>query len=119
DMLICRALGSPSAHAKLKGIDVKVAERVPGVVLVHVLQPEGYEINWQGDLLAVVAAETEAAAREGVSKIKLDLEELDVFVSDEDLEAAEKAGRTSAGGGKAVTEKEPGEDDDEDEFIEK
>lgn len=119
--LIARGLGSPHAHCRIKSIDVSAAEKSPGVAHVHVLDhaKPGSEIQWQGELLAIVAGETEAAAAEGVSKIKVEYELLDVFVNDADLAAAEKAGRTSKGGGKVQTEKEPGDDDDEEEFIEK
>ncbi len=127
-LLIARGLGCPHGHCRILDIDTTAAEKVPGVVHVHVLQkprvgddgkPIQPEIEWEGELLAVVSAETEAAAAEGVAKIKLDFEPLDVFVDDEDLAGAEKAGRTSKGGGKVQLENEPGEDDDEDEFAEK
>ena len=120
DQLIAVALGCPHAHCRIKSIDVSGAEKTKGVVHTHVFKHAlaGSEIQWQGELLAVVAAETEGAAREGVSKIKLELEELDVFVDAEDLAAATQAGRTGKGGGKVVTEREPGDEDDEDEFIE-
>jgi xanthine dehydrogenase YagR molybdenum-binding subunit len=118
-MLFCHALGSYSAHAKLKGIDISAAEKSPGVVHIHVLREPGYEIAWEGDLLAIVAAESDAQAVAAAQKIKLDLEELPVFTNDEDLAAAEKAERTAKGGGKVTTVKEPGDDDDEDEFVTK
>jgi len=120
-MLFCRALGCPHGHAVVKQIDTAAAEKVPGVVLVHVFPEKAkgdYEVHWEGELLAVVAAESEAAAAEGASKIKLKLEKLDIFVNEEDLEAAQEAGRTSKGGGKVVTENEPGDDEDEDAFLE-
>lgn len=127
-LLFARGLGCPHGHCRILDIDVTAAEKAPGVVHVHVLQkprvgddgkPIQPEIEWEGELLAIVAAETEAAAAEGVAKIKVDFEPLDVFVDDEDLEAAEKAKRTSKGGGKVQLEKEPGDDEDEDEFAEK
>ena len=129
NQLYAIGLGCPHAHCRIKSIDVSGAESTPGVVHVQVLdQAKPHEVDgkmqdavieWQGELLAVVAAESEAAAREGVSKIKLAVEQLDVFVDAEDLEAAEKAGRTRRGGGQVRTEREPGDDDDEDEFTEK
>jgi xanthine dehydrogenase YagR molybdenum-binding subunit len=117
--LIAKALSCPLAHCRIKSIDTGPAEKVPGVVHVHVFdhaQP-GSEIQWEGELLAVVAAESEGAAAEGVKAIKFDLEKLDVWTDDEDLAGAEAAGRTAKAGGKAVTQKEPGDDDDEDEFV--
>jgi xanthine dehydrogenase YagR molybdenum-binding subunit len=121
NQLIARGLGCPHGHCKIKSIDTKLAEKVPGVVHVMVLEhaKPGSEIQWEGELLAVVAAESEGAAAEGVSKIKVDYELLDVFVTEEDLAAAEAAGRTGKGGGKVVTVNEPGADEDEDAFAEK
>ena len=119
NQLIARALGCPHAHCKIKAIDTKAAAATPGVVHVEVLAKPEQEIEWQGELLVVVAAESEAAAAEGVSNLKIDYEVLEAFTDSENLEAATKAGRTGSGGGKAETEREPGDDDDEDEFIEK
>lgn len=119
--LIAKALGCPHAHCKIVSVDTSAAEKTEGVVHVHVFDhaKPGSEIQWQGELLVVVAAENEGAAAEGVSKIKIEYEKLDVFVDDSNLAAAEAAKRTAKGGGKAQTEKEPGDDDDEDAFIDK
>ncbi len=128
NQLIVKALGCPHAHCRVTKIDTRAAEQVPGVVHVHLMRaPKNDangnlvipEITGQGELIAAVAAETEAAAAEGVSKIKVDYELLDVFTSDEDLEAAERAGRTKAGGGNVQLEKEPGDNENEQEFEEK
>lgn len=121
NQLIAAALGCPHAHCKITKLDVSAAEKTPGVVAVHIFghAAVGSEIQWEGELLAVVAAESEAAARAGVAAIKLEFDKLVVFTDDEDLEAAKKAGRTGKGGGKTELEREPGDDDDEDEFIEK
>lgn len=128
NQLIAKGFGCPSAHCKIKKIDVAEARKVPGVVHVEVLRAPSKdkdgkevfpEIEWQGELLAVVAAESEGAAAEGVSKIKVSFDELPVFVKDEDLEAAEKAGRTTKGGGKVQTQNEPPDKDNAEEFIEK
>ncbi|MBC8354248.1 MAG: xanthine dehydrogenase family protein [Planctomycetes bacterium] len=120
NQLVAVALGCPHAHCKITKLDVAAAEKTPGVVAVHIFEHAavGSEVQWQGELLAVVAAESEAAARAGVDTIKLEFEELDVFTEDENLDAAEKAERTGKGGGKTELEREPGDDDDEDEFIE-
>lgn len=117
NQLIAKALGCPLAHCKITAIDTKPAEATPGVVHVEVLRKVGDEIEWPGELLVVVAAESEGAAAEGVKNLKLEYEKLDVLVNDEDLDAAEKAGRTSKGGGKTVTENEPGDDDDQEKFA--
>ena len=71
NQLIARALGCPHSHCKIKAIDTTAAAKVPGVVHVHVFDhaKADSEISWQGELLAVVAAESEGAAAEGISKI--------------------------------------------------
>lgn len=128
NQLIAKGLGCPHAHCKIKSLNVDDAKKVPGVVHIEVLQAPSKdkdgkdvfpEISWQGEILAVVAAESEGAAAEGVSKIKVDYEKLDVFVDDSNLEAAEKAKRTGSGGGKVQTQNEPGDKDNENEFVEK
>lgn len=116
--LVARMLGSPHAHCKIKGIDVSAAEKVPGVVAIEVLKKVGDEIQWQGDQIVAVAAETEGAAAEGVAAVRVDYEVLPAFVEDRDLAAAEAAGRTTKAGQNVQLVKEPGDDDDEDEFTE-
>ncbi len=128
--LIAVGLGCPHAHCRVKSIDTSAAERVKGVVAVLVFDhanpnvpvdpasgKKSGEIEWAGELLAVVAAESEGAAAEGLAKIKVEYELLDVFVDAADLAGAEKAKRTSKGGGKVQTEREPGDNDDEDKFV--
>jgi xanthine dehydrogenase YagR molybdenum-binding subunit len=124
NQLIAHGLGCPQAHCKIKSVNIDAAKAVPGVVHVEVLFPKefatkGWEIEWQGELIAVVAAESEATAAEGVAAIKVEYESLPVFVLESNLAAAKAAGRTVKGGGKSLTQKEPGDDDDEDEFVAK
>ena len=121
--LIVRALGCPHAHCRVVSVDTAAAEKVPGVVLVHLMmapQPgaDPVEIRADGTLLVAVAAETEAAAAEGVSKLNVKYELLEPFVADHDLAAAEAKMRTKpAGGGIELDEAlgEPGDNDDEEE----
>jgi xanthine dehydrogenase YagR molybdenum-binding subunit len=119
NQLIAKGFGSPHAHCRIKTLDVEEAKKVPGVVYIDVLAKEGREIEWEGELLAVVAAESEGAASEGASKIKVTYDELPIFVESENLEAAEKAMRTGRGGGRAQTERQPGANENADEFAEK
>lgn len=101
--LQARLLTSPHAHAKIKSIDIAPARNVAGVKAVYVFPqrtPEGetlYEINWEGEPIAVVAAETAAQAAEGVKAIKVEYEVLDHFVDEDDLEGAEANGRSKPG----------------------
>ncbi|TEB08567.1 Aldehyde oxidoreductase [Pelotomaculum schinkii] len=94
-------------HAVIKGIDCSEAEKMPGVVKVitskdikgtnRIMLPvahprskaDGFErpiiadtkVFRYGDVVAVVAAETEERARAAAKKVKLDLEELPAYMS--------------------------------------
>jgi len=116
NLLLARVLGCPLPHCKVKSIDVAPALKVPGVVAAEPLKNAGDEVLWEGDLLAVVAGETEGAVAEGLKAIKLDLEPLEFYVDDTNLEAAEKADRTRPAGRNVRT---PDDVDDEDEHFEK
>ena len=70
------------------------------------LKKSGDEIELQGDLLAVVAAESEGAAAKASPRARSSTSMLPVFVQESDLEAAKAAGRTSAGGGKVQTDED-------------
>lgn len=117
--LIVRALSCPHAHCRIANIDVSEAKKTPGVVHVHIFPHAevGKEINWEGELLIAVAAETEGAAAEGVDRLRLAFEVMPAFVDDENLQAATDAQLIASGGGRAETENEPSEDADEDAFI--
>jgi len=119
NQLIAKGLGCPHAHAKITSIDVAPALKVPGVVHAEPLKKSGDEVEWQGELLAVVAAESPVAAAEGVKAIKVEYEMLPVFVEEDNLDAATAAGRTSKRGGKTQLVNEPGDKDDEATFGDK
>ena len=115
-MLFAKILGCPHAHCKIKSIDVNEAEKAPRVHAVMALKDVDQEVFWEGDEIAVVAAETEAAAAAALEKIKVEYETLDVFVKDDDLDAAEKAERTKDAGEDIKVETDPEDNVDEDEF---
>ncbi|HMC11127.1 MAG TPA: molybdopterin cofactor-binding domain-containing protein, partial [Pirellulaceae bacterium] len=117
NQLIAKGLGSPHASCTIKSIDTAAAQAVPGVVEVMALKKNGDKLEFQGDIILVVAAESEGAAREGIAACKIEYDPQPVFVIDSDLNAAKLAGRTSPGGGKVQTEKEPGANDNADEFA--
>jgi xanthine dehydrogenase YagR molybdenum-binding subunit len=118
NQLVAHALGCPHAHCEIKSIDTTAAKETKGVVHVELLREVGSEIEWQGELIAVVAAESEAAAAEGVANLKVEYELRDVFVEDDNLEEAERLERTASGGGRVETVEEPDDDEDEDAFVE-
>ena len=112
DMLQARILRSPHAHARIKAIDTTEAEKIPGVMgIVHCMntprilhttagqgfpEPSPYDtalfndkVRFVGERVAAVAAETEEAAIEAISKIQVDYE---VLVPVLDAEEAIKEG---------------------------
>lgn len=119
NMLFAKALGSPYAHCKIKSVNADPAKKIPGVVSVQVVVKPREEIRWQGALIAVVAAESEAAAVEGVDAIQVDYEVLPHFVNEQFLEAAEAADQKKGRAGSIVElQNEAPENEDEDEFVE-
>ena len=105
-MLHAKVLRSPLPHARIKKLDLKPALLVSGVVAAiteadfvehgnfgwpvkdaYVLAYQ--KVRYQGEAIAVVAAETEAAAEAGVAAIELELTELPVVG---DLQAALEEG---------------------------
>ncbi len=83
-MLHAKLLHCPHAHARIVSIDTSVAEKMPGVKAVRVIQGPGTEIQWAGDEIASVAAETEDQARDAVAAIKVQYEILPHQVNDQD-----------------------------------
>lgn len=116
-MLFAKILGCPYAHCKIRSIDTSKAEKMSLVHAVMALKKEDQEVLWQGDEIAVVAAETEAAAAAALEKVDVEYELLEVFVKDDDLQAAEKAERTKGAGEKIEIGVKPDPDADEDEFM--
>ncbi|MBX7168388.1 MAG: xanthine dehydrogenase family protein molybdopterin-binding subunit [Pirellulales bacterium] len=115
-MLFARALGCPHASCKVVSIDTSPALKVPGVRHVEALKEPGNEIRWEGDLVAVVAADSDGAAAEGLAAIEVKYAVEPHFVLDEHLAAAEAAGVAKSAGRNVQLEKEPAEGADEDKF---
>ena len=86
NMLWGKFLICPHAHARIKRIDTSQAEAIPGVRKVEIIQGEGSEIAFHGDEIALVVAETEELARDGVRAIKVEYEVLDHVVDETDLD---------------------------------
>ncbi|HEY6056850.1 MAG TPA: molybdopterin cofactor-binding domain-containing protein [Candidatus Limnocylindrales bacterium] len=97
-MLHLKMVRSPLHHALVRGVDLSEAEKVPGFVralthkdvphnlytiltLIGVEPDEEYvlaedRVRFKGEAIVAIVAETEEAAVEAVSKVRLDLEEL-------------------------------------------
>ncbi len=95
-LLHARLVLSPYAHARIVNIDISAAVEVPGVKAVYTSQTLGVsnpeansraqsplaskEVLWSGHPVAIVLAETEAAAEDGVSAVDVEYEPLDVVM---------------------------------------
>src|SRR5258706_9959615 len=95
-LLHARLVLSPYAHARIVSIDTSAAEAVPGVVEVYTSETLGMahrgstsrsqsplaqkEVLWCGHPVAIVLAETEAAAEDGVAAVDVDYELLPVVM---------------------------------------
>lgn len=98
DMLYLKMVRSPLAHARILNVDFSQAEKVPGFVraFTHKDVPKNIytilcligvgpdeepvlavdKVLYKGEPIVAIVAETEEAAMEAVSKVRLDLEEL-------------------------------------------
>lgn len=98
-MLIARPVTSPYAHARVRGVNASGALQTPGVVEVLTGHELGGdlgggkspiatdEVVFAGQFVALVLAETDAAAQDGVAAVEVDYEPLPVIVSlDEGLD---------------------------------
>ncbi len=93
-LLYARPVGSAYAHARIRGIDKSAALAVPGVVNVFTADdlPIARDANgnpvkipiafgealFAGHVIALVLAESDAAAQDGVAAVEVDYEPLDV-----------------------------------------
>ncbi len=82
-MLFARVVRAPYAHAKVTSVDLSVAEKMPGVKAVKIIQGPGAEIQWAGDEIAAVVAETEGQAEDAARAVKVQYEKLPHFVSEQ------------------------------------
>jgi CO/xanthine dehydrogenase Mo-binding subunit len=114
DMVYAAILRCPHAHAIVKSVDTRAAEKMPGVVGVLTGKSEGADIPWyggrtpqsrlfdphcryQGDEVAAVAAQTPYQAWDALKAIKVDYEVLP-FVIDPDAALNPDAPKLYEGG---------------------
>src|SRR5262245_48118445 len=137
DLLHARLVLAADAHGRIASIDVDGALRVPGVVAVLTAadlpfaegaagragQPLAREeIVYSGQPVALVVAETEAAATDGVDEVVVEVEPLPAVLDLEDamapgapsarVQVAEGEGHDAGAAHAAVEGAEEGEDED-------
>lgn len=88
-LLYARVLSSPYGHATIEALDLEPAKSVPGVEFVSAVMEVGDEVNYSGDMVAVVAATSDEAAQEGVEKIKATFKPLAMNYVDDDPNMAQ------------------------------
>jgi xanthine dehydrogenase YagR molybdenum-binding subunit len=92
-MLFGKLVRSPHAHARIVSIDTSVAEKMPGVKAVKIIQEVGKEIQWAGADVVAVVAETEGQAEDAARAVKVQYEKLPHFVNEQNWEAIPEASR--------------------------
>src|SRR5436309_6486699 len=82
NMLFAKLLGSPHPRARVRKLDATKARQMPGVayILTRENSPKTYplpeELFFQGDIVAIVAAETEDIAEDALEASEVDYEVL-------------------------------------------
>ena len=82
DLLYTKLLTSPHPRARIERLDTSRAEQMPGVayILTHQNAPAAFgfpqELNHQGEVVAIVAADTEDLAEDAVEAIEVEYEPL-------------------------------------------
>jgi len=93
DMLYAKFLRSPYPRCSIRRLDTTAAEKMPGVH--HILtfrnapktNPLHPELNLQGDIVAIVAAETEDQAEDAIEAILVDYVDLPAIATIANVEA--------------------------------
>ena len=83
-LLYGKILGATIAAGTLKSLDASAAEALQGVRAVHVMTQAGRPINWAGQEIVALAADTEEIATEALGLIKVEYEHGEPQVDDSD-----------------------------------
>ena len=90
DCLVAKLLTFKGGAGKVKALDLEPATKVPGVKAVYAFVKVGDDLNWDGSLVAAVAAERQEQAEDGVRAIKFAFDLAAHFVDEDDLATATK-----------------------------
>jgi xanthine dehydrogenase YagR molybdenum-binding subunit len=97
-MLYGKILGATIAKGTVKSIDTKAAEALKGVEAVHVVKQAGSAINYAGDWILAVAAQTEEIATEAIRLIKVEYDASQPQMDDTDPSKVEGQANTRTNG---------------------
>src|SRR5262245_45903528 len=86
-MFLARVLRSPYARAGFDRIDRTFAGKMPGVKAVKIIQDAGKEVQWAGDGVVTVVAETEGQAEDAARAVKVQYKKLPHFVNEQTWDA--------------------------------
>jgi xanthine dehydrogenase YagR molybdenum-binding subunit len=92
-LLVARLAVSPHAHAKITSIDLEAAKRVKGFRAAEIINPVGTEIQWPGQEIVAIAADTEEAARDCVAAVRIGYDVLEHLAKEEDVKKAGERNR--------------------------
>jgi xanthine dehydrogenase YagR molybdenum-binding subunit len=99
NMLYGALLTCPHPLARVRSVDTREAEKMPGVRAVQVISGPGTQIQWAGTEVAAVAAESYEQALDAIRRIKVDYEVLSGhLVNEADLARAQAANRAKPAG---------------------
>jgi xanthine dehydrogenase YagR molybdenum-binding subunit len=101
-LLYGKILGASIAAGTLKSLDTKAAEALSGVRAIHVMTEPGKPINWAGQEIVALAADTEEIATEALRLIKAEYERSQPNVDDTDPQKVEGNPRTRTEGDAAA-----------------
>ena len=97
--LQARLLTAAYAHARITKLDASGATKVPGVRGVYIFPDRApkddggtYEVQFEGDPLVAVAADTAAQALDGIRAVQVEYDVLPHFVNEFDLAGAVERG---------------------------
>ena len=92
-MLHARLVVCPHPHAKITAINVDPAKRVKGYRAHEIINNVGFEVQWVGQEILAIAADTEEAARDCAAAVQISYEILPHLMKEEDIQAAGQKNR--------------------------
>ena len=93
NMLVAKAVASVHAHAKILRIDDSPAKKVKGYAGMQVINDVGVELQWIGQEIALVVADTEEGAIDAANLVRVEYEVMPHLMQEEDVKKAGEKNR--------------------------